>query len=55
MSRTENGALLFPLAEKIQSDSQLLNYLSYGTNGKANLLYTYSVLKELFKEKIEYE
>jgi hypothetical protein len=55
MSRNERGSLLSPIADKIQSDSQLLNFLSYGTNGKANLLYTYSVLKELFMEKIKYE
>jgi len=55
ISLNEREALLFPLAKKIQSDSQLLNYLSYGTNGKANLLYTYSILKELFKENIKYE
>jgi len=55
ISCNDKNSLLFPLAEKIQSDSQLLNYLSYGTNSKANLLYIYSVLKELFMEKIRYE
>jgi len=55
MSSNEKGSLISPLADKIKNDSQLLNYLSYGTNGKANLIYTYSILKDLFKEKIRYE
>jgi hypothetical protein len=46
--------LLSPLANKIQKDKQLFNYISYGTNGKANLLYTYKVLKQLFTETIKY-
>ena len=53
-SMNEKGILLSPLAEKIQNDNQLLYYLSYGTNGKANLLYTYTVLKELFNNVIRY-
>jgi hypothetical protein len=55
ISRNEKGSFLSPLAEKIQNDKDLFGFLSYGTNGKANLLYTYSVLKELFMEKIKYE
>jgi len=54
-SMNEKGILLTPLAEKIQNDNQLLSYLSYGTNGRANLLYTYSVLKELFNKVIKYQ
>jgi hypothetical protein len=49
-----NQALLSPLATKIRDDRQLFNYLSYGTNGKANLLYTYKILKQLFNEIIKY-
>jgi hypothetical protein len=55
VSLNEKGTLLSPLAEKIQEDGQLLYYLSYGTNGKANLLYTYSALKELFNKVVKYE
>lgn len=40
------------IANKIETDTQLLYYLSYGTNGKANLLYTFNVLNELFKTNI---
>jgi hypothetical protein len=54
-SLNEKGILLLPLANKIQSDREFLDYLSYGTNGKSNLLYTYSALKELFTEVIKYE
>lgn len=42
------------IADKIESDKQLLYYLSYGTNGKANLTYTFTVLNELFKNNITY-
>ena len=42
------------IAAKIESDKQLIYYLSYGTNGKANLLYTFNVLNELFKNNITY-
>jgi Protein of unknown function DUF262 len=42
------------IADKIESDKLLLYYLSYGTNGKANLLYTFNVLNELFKNNITY-
>lgn len=42
------------IADKIESDKQLIYYLSYGTNGKANLLYTFNVLNELFKNNITY-
>jgi hypothetical protein len=49
-----NQALLSPLATIIRNDQQLFNYLSYGTNGKANLLYTYKILKQLFNEIIKY-
>jgi hypothetical protein len=43
------------IADKIESDRQLIYYLSYGTNGKANLLYTFGVLNELFKNNIVYQ
>jgi hypothetical protein len=54
MSLSEKGILLSPLADKIHKDSQLFSYLSYGTNGRANLLYTFSMLKELFNQIIRY-
>lgn len=45
--------LLTPLAEKIESDDELFNYLSYGTNGKNNLLYTFDAIKSLIKENVK--
>jgi hypothetical protein len=54
MSLNERGILLSPLADKIDKDKDLFNYLSYGTNGRFNLLYTFSVLKELFNQTVRY-
>ncbi|PGH38866.1 MAG: hypothetical protein CRN43_12505 [Candidatus Nephrothrix sp. EaCA] len=47
-------ALQKPWADKINSDKELFSYLSYGTNGKANLLYTFKALRELFDQEIKY-
>lgn len=40
------------IAQKIASDQILYNYLSYSTNAKANMLYTFDVLNDLFTENI---
>lgn len=50
----DKNALTELIANKIDTDKQLLNYLSYGTNGKANLLYTLDVLKTLFQDNIKF-
>jgi hypothetical protein len=50
----DEQSLLKPLTEKISTDKELFNYLSYGTNGRSNLLYTLKVLRELFKDQIKY-
>ncbi|AVF48291.1 hypothetical protein CMT89_08515 [Elizabethkingia anophelis] len=50
----EENALTKSIAGKIDNDNQLLYYLSYGTNGRANLTYTFDVLKEVFHENIRY-
>jgi uncharacterized protein with ParB-like and HNH nuclease domain len=47
-------ALLRPLASEIERDQQLFSYLSYGTNGKTNLLYAYEKLEKLFNATIKY-
>lgn len=47
-------SLLEPLASKIIEDRELFNYLSYGTNGRNNLIYTFKILKELFENQIKY-
>jgi uncharacterized protein with ParB-like and HNH nuclease domain len=55
IAKKNNQNLLTNLiANKIERDKQLIYYLSYGTNGKANLLYTFNVLNELFKNNITY-
>jgi hypothetical protein len=41
--------LLNPLANLIKEDRQLMNYLSYGTNGRANLLYAFSVAENIIR------
>jgi hypothetical protein len=47
-------ALLKPLAIKIGEDLKLLNYLSYGTNGKANLQYVFEEIGKLINENLKY-
>ena len=44
---------LLPIfAEKLERDDDLMYYLSYGTNGKANLMYVFRVVAELINEKL---
>jgi hypothetical protein len=42
-------ALLVPLSETINEDWELLNYLSYGTNGRNNLLYVFGAVENLIQ------
>ena len=51
INKNEANSLREKIAERIESDNKLFNYLSYGTNGKANLSYTFEALKELISEK----
>jgi hypothetical protein len=53
--RNAANSLISLIADKIETDRQLIYYLSYGTNGKANLVYTFNVLNELFKNNIAYQ
>jgi Protein of unknown function DUF262 len=53
-SLNEANSLRNKLAEKIEKDYKLFNYLSYGTNGRANLTYTFDILKELISQNIKY-
>lgn len=55
IERNTVNSLTSLIAEKIENDRQLIYYLSYGTNGKANLLYTFNILNELFKTNITYQ
>ncbi|MBQ6769904.1 MAG: DUF262 domain-containing protein [Bacteroidales bacterium] len=45
--------LLEPFARLMKEDEQLMYFISYGTNGKSNLEYTFLKVAELIKEKIE--
>ena len=49
----KEGQLTEVIADKIFEDSKLYNYLSYSTNSKANMLYIFDTLNELFTTNIE--
>lgn len=45
-------ALLEPLANLIETDQQLLDYLSYGTNSKNNIIYVFEKMEELIDSNL---
>ena len=45
--------LLKPLAEAIENDSELFNYLSYGTNGRNNLLYVFDAAQKIIDNHLK--
>lgn len=47
-------ALLEPLAQNIFEDRDFLNFLSYGTNGRNNLLYVFDKVQEIIEENLNY-
>jgi len=49
----QEKSLLDPLIKKIEEDKKLHDYLSYGTNGKANLLYVFKEIKYLILEIVK--
>jgi uncharacterized protein with ParB-like and HNH nuclease domain len=53
-NKNKPGVLLNPLAEKIEEDIDLLNYLSYGTNGKNNLLYALKSSYDLIQNHLNF-
>ena len=52
-NKNESGLLLKPLAKNIEEDIDLLNYLSYGTNGKNNLLYAFKSSYDLIQKHLK--
>lgn len=46
--------LVNPLVKAIEEDAQFLNYLSYGTNSRNNLLYIFKKVEELIKMHISW-
>ena len=53
-SKNERGCLLSPFAIKMNEDPALFYYLSYGTNGKANLQYVFKLLEELIQANLTF-
>jgi hypothetical protein len=51
--KMELGSLTRPLAELIERDNQLYQYLSYGTNGKANLQYVFAAIEKFINEHVK--
>jgi hypothetical protein len=51
-SANDELQLLEPLAGAIEDDSTLLNYLSYGTNGRSNILYAFEKVQKIISENI---
>jgi hypothetical protein len=54
MNSNKQQCLLMPLSQKLNEDSTLRNYLSHGTNGKANLQYAFSCANELIQKHLKY-
>lgn len=46
-------ALLITLANSIEEDQEFLNYLSYGTNGRNNLLYVFKKVSTIIKSNLK--
>jgi len=51
-SRNKKFQLLEPLAGAIDDDFTFLNFLSYGTNGRNNLIYAFEKVQELINENL---
>lgn len=53
-SKNEPLALLEPLAENIENDENFFNSLSYGTNGKSNILYTFDACSKILQHNLNF-
>jgi hypothetical protein len=53
LSQNEELKLLVPLAGAIEDDRTFLNYLSYGTNGRSNVLYAFDKVQQLISENLK--
>ncbi len=51
-SNNKKHALLEPLTDALENNEQFFNYLSYGTNGRNNILYTFKKCKEIIENHI---
>jgi len=52
ISRNSEYDLLNPIANLIESDQEMLYYLSYGTNGRNNLIYIFEKIKALINSTL---
>lgn len=52
--KNKKSALLLPLANAIESDPEFMAYLSYGTNGKANLQHVFHKIETLIQEHLNH-
>lgn len=54
VKQNKEKALLEPLANEIFQDRQLMNYLSYGTNSRANVIYAFKSVEKVISENLNY-
>jgi hypothetical protein len=54
IKHNDKNALLKPLAEEIQKNDKLRNYLSSGTNGKANMKSAFSDMEKIIQKHLKY-
>lgn len=52
--KVQQFALINPLADLIETDRKLYEYLSSGTNGKANIQYAFKVIENLINQFVKY-
>jgi len=52
-ANNSEGSLIPHLAERIEKDSTLFGYLSYGTNGRANLQYVFQEAEKLINQHLK--
>ena len=52
-AKNESGVLIRPLAERIENDNILFNFLSFGTNGKANIQYVFTTIENIISQHLK--
>ncbi|TWI89269.1 uncharacterized protein DUF262 [Chitinophaga japonensis] len=54
VTKNKKDALVYPLAERITNDNELLMYLTYGTNSKANIQSAFKAANDLISANLNY-
>lgn len=49
----KEGYMCDKFSNLLENDSQLMYYLSYGTNGKTNMMYVFKTIKELINKELQ--